>query len=47
SSKSSTLPEFGIDDEVRICESCHDRLSTTGSMQSTPSSVPVSTTNKP
>ncbi|CAF3429927.1 unnamed protein product [Rotaria socialis] len=47
SSKSSSLPELGIDDEVRVCESCYDRLSTTGSMQSTRSSVPVSTTNKP
>jgi len=28
SSKSSPLLEFGIEDEVRVCESCYDRLTT-------------------
>ncbi|UJR35676.1 hypothetical protein I4U23_028426 [Adineta vaga] len=32
SSKSSPLLEYGIEDEVRVCESCYDRLTTTGSV---------------
>ncbi|CAF2937496.1 unnamed protein product [Rotaria sp. Silwood2] len=32
SSKSSQLLEFGIEDEVRVCESCYDRLTATGSV---------------
>ena len=28
SSKSSPILEFGIEDEVRVCESCYDRLTT-------------------
>ena len=28
SSKSSPLFEFGVEDEVRVCESCYDRLIT-------------------
>ena len=28
SSKSSPLLEFGIEEEVRVCESCYDRLTT-------------------
>ncbi|CAF0865292.1 unnamed protein product [Adineta steineri] len=32
SSKSSPLLEFGIEDEVRVCESCYERVTTTGSI---------------
>jgi len=45
SSKSSPLPEFGIEDEVRVCESCYDRLTTTGRVQS--STATTTTTTKP
>jgi growth factor-regulated tyrosine kinase substrate len=43
SSKSSTLLEFGIEDEVRVCESCYDRLTTTGSIHP-PSATTTTTT---
>ncbi|CAF0867689.1 unnamed protein product [Adineta ricciae] len=42
SSKSSPLLEFGIEDEVRVCESCYDRLTTTGSVNPTPASETTS-----
>nr|XP_006814774.1 PREDICTED: hepatocyte growth factor-regulated tyrosine kinase substrate-like isoform X2 [Saccoglossus kowalevskii] len=29
-SKSSTIPKFGIEKEVRVCEACHDKLNKTG-----------------
>ncbi|CAF1635439.1 unnamed protein product [Adineta ricciae] len=49
SSKSSPLLEFGIEDEVRVCESCYDRLTTTGSVNPTPASetTSASTVAKP
>jgi len=33
SSKQSPILEFGIEDEVRVCESCYDRITTTGSVR--------------
>ncbi|CAF0757271.1 unnamed protein product [Rotaria sp. Silwood1] len=45
SSKSSQLLEFGIEDEVRVCESCYDRITATGSVHlstSGPSSTNIS-----
>jgi len=47
SSKSSPLPEFGIEDEVRVCESCYDRLTTTGSVHSSTATATATTTTKP
>lgn len=44
SSKSSALLEYGIEDEVRVCESCYERLTTTGSVNLTTAATESTTT---
>lgn len=47
SSKSSALLEYGIEDEVRVCESCYERLTTTGSVQLATAATTTVTAMKP
>jgi growth factor-regulated tyrosine kinase substrate len=47
SSKSSPLLEYGIEDEVRVCDSCYDRLTTNGSVNPATTTTATTTTTKP
>ncbi|XP_045541637.1 hepatocyte growth factor-regulated tyrosine kinase substrate-like [Papilio machaon] len=45
SSKTSTLPKFGIEKEVRVCDACYDKMSRPPSATAKPKAPPTETTS--